>query len=423
MVSICNNSSNLLKSGLHNPNKSNYSMKNYFFTLILLLISNLSIAQITFDPGHFINNEGEKIEGFIKNIEWNNNPESFEFMDSENGNKKTYSIDEVAEFKVDRFLFKRFEVDIDRSSNLNSSLSLHKNPDFQKETLFLLLLVEGDANLYSYNDKSLVRYFYSLDHENSYQLVYKKYLRNTSEITTNNLFRQQLSQILKCNSISSNRFQHLSYSKTELTKFFKDYNTCKNPELIYHKETSKGNFLYSIRPGVTLNNFKIDTDAFYANGQIVHFQNTLGIRLGIEVEYVFPINKNKWSLITEPSFIYINDEALDYLGKTSIWKYNSVELPLGIRHHMFLNEHSKIFINASLVWMFQIDSKVTLFDGKDFVFESRSNFALGVGYKFKNKYSFEFQYRTPQRLDFGRGSVDQTAYIDNMALILGYTIF
>ena len=398
-------------------------MKNYFFTLILFLISNLSFAQINFEPGHFINNEGEKIEGFIKNIEWKNNPESFEYMGSENGNIKTYSIDEVAEFKVDRFLFKRFEVDIDRSSSLNSSLSLHKNPDFQKETLFLLLLVEGDANLYSYNDKSLVRYFYSLDHENSYQLVYKKYMRNTSEIATNNLFRQQLSQILKCNSISSDRLQQLSYSKTELTKFFKDYNTCKNPDLIYNKETSKGNFLFSIRPGVTLNNFKIESDAFYADGQIVNFQNTLGIRLGIEVEYVFPISKNKWSLITEPSFIYINDETLDYQGETSIWNYNSIELPLGIRHHMFLNEHSKIFINASIVWMFQIDSKVTLFDGKDFVFESRSNFALGVGYKFKNKYGFEFQYRTPQKLDFGRGSVDQTTYIDNMALILGYTIF
>ena len=40
-------------------------------------------------------------------------------------------------------------------------------------------------------------------------------------------------------------------------------------------------------------NFKIDTDAFYADGQIVHFQNTLGFRIGVEVEYVFPINKNK----------------------------------------------------------------------------------------------------------------------------------
>ena len=383
-------------------------MKNYFFTLILFLISFLSIAQVNFDPGHFINNEGEKIVGFIKNTEWKNNPESFEYMDSENGNKKTYSIDEVAEFKVGRFLFKRFEVDIDRSSNLNSSLSDHKNPDFQKETLFLLLLVEGDANLYSYNDKSLFRYFYSLDNENSYQLVYKKYMRNHSEIAKNNLFRQQLSQNLKCNSISSGRLQHLGYSKSELTKVFKDYNTCKNPDLTYNKDTSKGDFLFSIRPGVTLNNFKIDTDAFYADGQIVQFQNTLGIRLGIEVEYVFPVNKNKWSLITEPSFIYINDETLDYLGETSIWNYNSIELPLGIRHHMFLNEHSKIFINASIVWMYQIDSKVTLFDGKDFVFESRSNFVLGVGYKFKNKYSLEFQYRAPQKIDFGRGSIDQT---------------
>lgn len=398
-------------------------MKNYFFTLILFLVSFLSIAQINFEPGYFINNEGEKIVGLIKNIEWKNNPESFEFKDSENGDKKTYSIDQVAEFKVGRFLLKRFEVDIDRSSNLHKSLSQHKNPEFQKETLFLLLLVEGDADLYSYNDKSLVRYFYSLDNEKSNQLVYKKYMRNTSEIAKNNLFRQQLSQDLKCNSISSNRLQNLSYSKTELIKLFKDYNTCKNPNLTYNEEKSEGNFLFSIRPGLTLNNFKIDTDAFYADGQIVHFQNTLGFRLGIEVEYVFQINKNKWSLITEPTYVYINNETLDYLGETSIWEYSSIEVPLGIRHHMFLNEYSKFFINASIVWMYQMDSKVILFDGKDFIFESRTNFSLGVGYKFKNKYSFEFQYRSPQKIDFGRGTVDQTAYIDNMALILGYTLF
>jgi len=311
---------------------------------------------------------------------------------------------------------------MDRSSNISSSLSLEKNPVFKKETLLLQLLVEGDADLYAYRDKNLMRYFLFIDN-NIEQLVYKKYMQSKSQIAKNNLYKQQLSQKLKCHSIQAKQFESLTYSKAELIGIFKDYNTCKNSDYVYNKKENKGSFQLSIRPGVTLNNFKIQTDAYYADGEIVNFQGMTGFRLGAEVEYVFPFNKNKWSIISEPTYNYISAETLDVSDNPSYLDYNSFELPLGLRHYLFLNDDSKIYLNASIIVVLQLDSKVRMFDGYDFEFESGTNFALSIGYKFKNKFAIEYQYKTTEKFDFDRGTIHQPTFFDSMALILGYSFF
>ncbi len=388
---------------------------------ILLILNSLStIAQIHFEKGYIIDNNGNKQEGYIKNLDWKNNPNAIEFKLDEDETPSTYKTEELSEFSVSDFTFKKFEIDIDRSSNINSSLSLDKNPVFKKETLLLQLLVEGNANLYVYKDKSLTRYFIDVN-DNIEQLVYKKYMQNQSQIAKNNLYKQQLSQKLICQSLDNTDFENLTYSKSDMIRITKKYNTCKDPDYVYNRNERKGKFIFSIRPGITTNNFHISSDAYYADGEIVDFKNMLGFRLGVEVEYVFPINKNKWSLISEPTYNYVSSETDDFRGDPAYLDYNSFELPLGLRHHLFLNDNSKFYVNASLILVFQLDSMVKMFDERDFEFESGTNYAVGFGYKFKNKYAIEFQYKGTELLEFDRGTVRQLSKFDSMGLILGYS--
>lgn len=55
-------------------------MRKQILVLALITISQFdSYAQIIFENGYFINELNQKVECFIKNIEWRNNPTEFEY--------------------------------------------------------------------------------------------------------------------------------------------------------------------------------------------------------------------------------------------------------------------------------------------------------------------------------------------------------
>lgn len=394
-------------------------MKNIL--LALLFISLNSFAQIQFEDAYIIDNNGNRIEGLIKNIDWNNNPEKFSFKSDSVATIIEYGANSISEFGVNGIIYKRFTVDIDRSGLNISSMSYERNPEFIKETLFLKLQVDGSAKLYSYLDNNLSRFFYSFDDQMATQLVYKKYKRTETEIGTNVLYKQQLATILICESIDPGRVDNISYTIKPLANIFKDYNSCINPDLVYQQQAKKGVLRFGVRPGVTLNNFKItnDTDTYF-KGDIVNFKNVIGFRLGVEIEYLLPFNKNKWSVFTEPNFNYFTQESLDYLNQETQIKYSSFELPIGIRHYFYLNNDSKLFLNGALLLVFPIDSSVELYDTYDYEFEKDTNYSLGAGYQFKNRYSFEFQYKGVIREAFDRGLIKRTSKFTTLSLILGY---
>jgi hypothetical protein len=54
--------------------------------------------------------------------------------------------------------------------------------------------------LYEYIDENLIRYFYNKEDSDIEQLVFKRYKNAKDEIATNDGFRQQLWNTLKCPS-------------------------------------------------------------------------------------------------------------------------------------------------------------------------------------------------------------------------------
>ena len=133
-------------------------MKNQLILLLTIVFSLNSYSQISYEKGYFIDNANQKINCLIKNSDWKNNPTEFEYKLSEKGESKNATIRSIKEFGIDNSSkYIRSTVEIDRSSESVNFLSNDMNPNFNKETLFLRVLVEGKANLLEYVDSNLKR--------------------------------------------------------------------------------------------------------------------------------------------------------------------------------------------------------------------------------------------------------------------------
>src|SRR5690606_2810585 len=118
----------------------------------------------------------QKIECLIKNIAWSRNPKGFQYKLTADGEISNATLETVKEFRVaGAAKYVRANVKIDRSPKSLSNLSPDRNPIFKEELLFLKVVVEGKATLYSYEDATLSRFFYKIPDNEISQLAYKMY--------------------------------------------------------------------------------------------------------------------------------------------------------------------------------------------------------------------------------------------------------
>jgi hypothetical protein len=393
---------------------------NKIYILILIFAISYSMdcnSQISYIEGYYINDSNQKIDCLIRNIDWKNNPIEFEYKISEQAKKETLTIESVKEFGIDNVSkYIRFDVNIDRSSNKQNLLSNDKNPIFKTEKLFLKVLIQGEASLFIYKDKSLTRYFYQTSHLDINQLIFKEYKTPENKIGTNNEFRRQLYSNIKCSDISMNDLKQIDYDKNSLLNIFTKYNSCKNSEFVNFEEKVKSDlFNLNIRPGLNSSSLFINNSAI--SSRSTDYGNKLAFRIGLEFEFIMGFNKNKWAVIIEPTYQYFKaeDKVITNLSNTNV-DYKSLQLPIGVRHYLFLNNNSKIFINGSFIYDFVLNSKVRNLDAS-----SSFNLAMGVGYNYNQKYSVEFRYHTNR--DILTDYVAWNSDFKTISIIFGYTIF
>ncbi len=420
-------------------------MKNLLFYLFFFLLSINSFAQITFENGYFINEFGEKTLCLIKNIDWKNNPVEFSYKLNENSPIYKEDINNIKEFGITGFSkYIRASVNIDRSSNNMQELSTERNPIFNNEVLFLKVLIEGDYSLYLYQDNNLTRFFYKTNNANISQLVYKRYIKKynpsdydkyavdveVEKLATNNYFQQQLIIISQNHNISKSKIEHLTYNQKSLKRFFKDLNGKNFSETEIKKEHHRNLFHLNLRPGLNFSNLTISNN--YSLYGPYNFDSNQSLRFGLETEFILPFNKNKWSIIFEPTYQSFNKNCTietEYVSGGVInanADYKSIELPLGVRHYFFLSNNTSIFINASIIYDCCINSSIT-FSRKDETtidklnLNSRLNTGFGAGFKLKNKYGLEFRYQTNRHIlsDY----LTYKSKYSSTSIILSYTLF
>src|SRR5690606_16485984 len=250
-------------------------------------------------------------------------------------------------------------------SDMLTSLSESKDAAFEEEQLFLRVLVEGKASLYQYVERNLIRFYYSTDSEEMVPLIYKKYRIPDSGVGANAEFRRQLWGGLKCDDLKMERINAIRYRKSELISLFTDYNTCVNAGFVnYDKNHKRGDFNLTVRPRIFSGSLGIDNEqASYGE---IDLGSRTGFALGLEAEFVLPFNKSKWALVLEPTYqMYKTDKAVaDENVSGGIlevdMEYKSLEIPIGLRHYFFLNEQSKLFVNAFYVMDVNMDGSMEL---------------------------------------------------------------
>ncbi|WP_439182730.1 autotransporter outer membrane beta-barrel domain-containing protein [Carboxylicivirga taeanensis] len=384
-------------------------MGKQLLILALLTISCIeSYSQIVFEDGYFIDESNKKIECLIKNVDWRNNPTEFEYKLSPNESVQKATIQTVKEFGINNVSkYIRATTNIDRSSEQINTMSSERNPHFKEEKLFLKVLIEGPASLFIYVDGNLTRLFYKLEDSEITQLVYKSYIDNDI-VSKNEYFKQQLFLNLKCKNIGLKDIKNIRYSKKDIERVFIKYNECTNSDYVNYKPKQKQDlFNLAIRPGLNYSSLDIQNSIYETRN--TDFANKLGIRFGIEAEFILPFNKNKWGIVIEPTYQYYKSEQVKEISNLSggsiVSKvdYKSIEVPIGVRHYFYLNDKSKLFANISYVVDFSNYSDIKILRNgnitlNELEIKSGRNLAFGIGYKYKDKYSLEMRYNTNREL-------------------------
>lgn len=398
--------------------------------LTAITAAGLLHAQIKFEKGYFVNNSGQRTEALIKNLDWKNNPTEFEFKTDESSSEiKKETIKNIQEFGIDneqRYI--RKTVMIDGSSKQLNNLSNERKPEFTEETVFLKYVVEGKADLLYYENGNLEKFFISTNDFDVKQLIYKPYYINASAVAYNEDYKKQILDNLNC-GVDLTDVNNLKYKSSDLVKVFLKYNECSNSTVINYNQNYEKRDLFNltIRPGINLSSFEISNSSF-ATSESNKFDNKIAFRIGLEAELILPFNKNKWAVFAEPTYQYYKAEKdfVVYQGqaseniRTRSIDYKSIEIPIGIRYYLFLNDKSKIFINAAYNVDFEMNSNI-YYDFQSLKIASASNFAFGAGYKYNDKFVVEFRTSTKRDL-LQNNTVLNTGYRTS-SIILGYTLF
>ncbi|WP_156950099.1 porin family protein [Maribacter antarcticus] len=406
-------------------------MKRLLLSLTMIVgIYFTSYSQVTFEEGYYINNQNQRTECLIKNYSRRSNPTDIMFRSSTNNNTVRLSINDVKQFEIyNSAKFIRVTADIDQSSQSINTIDKSWKPILETKTVFVRELVKGPVNLYSLIEDNRELFFFSKDSSRIKQLIFKRYLVGRNNFGENNTFREQLLDNLKCPEFSFKKMQEVVYIKKSLQKIVKEYNTCVGQESSnVEKKREKTKFNLNLRPRMNYSSTMTPGPPFASANLTMNQKQSFGF--GIETEIILPINKNKWSIIAEAAYQEFSNQNIFETSNVSggivnsTLAYSSIEIPLGVRHYMFLSKNSKLFINMAYTMDFTIKTEFEFTRADETVlrsgdFRTFGSFSGGFGYKYLDKFSLEFRLLTLSH----RTILFADSEFNSYSVIFGYTLF
>ena len=386
-------------------------------TLLLLCFTTSFFAQSTFKKGYIINKNNQKIECFIKDLDWLNSPKSFEYKLSEDSKIIDGNLENVIEFGIENLsIYKNVRVQLDEGSDNLEYITPNRNPNLKDKIIFLKQLVGGNANLYKYTNGDVNRFFYSLGDNEIKPLIYNPYLGRDNKVAYNLAYQQELFLNFDCEGFNKNKIKSLEYKQQNLTEIFNLFNNCKDPEKnITEIPKSEKTFQVNIRPQVNFTNLKLSDDVDYIS---TNFENKINFGLGAELEYNLPFNNKKWAFIFEPTYKQYKVENENFEVKKQ-----GILLPIGIRYYIPVTQKSKVFFNANYIIPVYFKNDVTFNDTVNLEFKDEPNFGFGLGYNLKNKYALECRVYSNQKSKVKYGPYYFVTQQSNISLIFSYRIF
>jgi hypothetical protein len=397
-------------------------MNRILLSLLLAISCYSGYAQVKFDSGYFVTNDGRKNVCLIKNYDWKYNPTEFFYKQSENAAVQKATITDVQEFGVLNFSrYVRFDVDIDTSSDEVDALTTSSRPEFKRESVFLKELVGGKASLYVYWVGNLIRYFLKTDSLKLEQLLHKKYFDSEehTNLLENNLFRNQLFASLQGPDLDQRDFSSLSYNERSLSAIVERYNKAHHAATeSFSKKRDEKRFNLNLRLGADLSGLTMEQT--YSGDTKTNAGNKLSARAGLEGEVIMKFNRNKWAIVFGSTYGSYKANAAPGGIPTSV-DFKMIEFSAGVREYFFLNESSKLFATAQAIFDSPLGSGTANWGYGSYDYGGHVDGALSFGYKYKNKCSIELNYT------LSRDILTDYAYVQGhlhtISLVVGYTLF
>lgn len=430
-------------------------MKNTLLILLFFVLENSLFAQIKFEPGYFINNEGKRTDCLIKNPDRIVNPVKFEYKLSENAPVQTAGIESVSTFEILNTLHKyeKHKVLLERSSRNINKLATLNEIKFQNEEVFLRVLVEGKANLYAFyaNGGEVEKFFYKTDTSEVKPLISYYFQNDMGELKENNSFRQELLSNLKSEAVSLKTVSNLRYTLKSLTTYFIRYNKSLGAVYIDNvTEKIKGGLHFSLKAGI--NTAALELKQTEQNRTFTTQLNpAVSTLLAVELGYALPFNQKKLSIYAEPNFqhykintsfpIYFNTSAPSAPssppgsntsgdGKVTI-TYTHINLPLGLKYSFSVNHNTKLFLQGSAAYAFILNAENTfketnLNQSYYGVFQQDKitpvpYFNFGIGCLIKNKISIKAESQIGKQMM--QKDNWETRFKNSFSLLVGYRLF
>ena len=160
-----------------------------------------------------------------------------------------------------------------------------------------------------------------------------------------------------------------------------------------------------------------------------HVDNEPGIggSLGLEGEYMLPFNKNKWSFVLGLDFHMLTiSDSPQYNDRLLSMNYAAIEVPFGVRHYIFLNEKTSLFLNAFLKVNLLLDKKGVIDFEPNFGLDDLDqaggsmNFAWGIGLSMK-KFAIEARMESYQNLL--KKYIIYRTELNRISVIFSYKLF
>ncbi|RZJ68592.1 MAG: hypothetical protein EOO45_14680 [Flavobacterium sp.] len=392
--------------------------------------------------GYYINMAGQRTDGFFKDAYFEDET-TLRFSTSTDGKFDKLETANVKEYGIGNdYKFVKETIQMDMSGSDGSQLGLNKEPNFETKTVFLNVLTEGDASLYSRYVNGVNKLFYKIDSKQITirQLVYKKYRVANFATAENNQYRQQLYADLMCGkTYEINKYVNVSYNKKDIIPLIKAYNDCKgHTSVIYENSTAKkAKMYYSVYAGLFNSKMSITgLDYSLDNGG-----SDLGFTGGIEVSYVFPSEVFGIFVRGEYETISFNQDVTPqnpWGNTTTTYSYNvesgNLNFILGPRYYIPIADRSKIYIDAGMLVSFTLNGELS--QDIDVNYESGESvsvsalkipltnavaFSFGAGYVLNNKFAAEVRLDT-NRDYLGETNLNIKVNHSRLGLFLKYTI-
>jgi hypothetical protein len=383
-------------------------MKRIHFFCFLLFCCSFSLFGQQYEIGYYIDSEGKKTECYVRpnDLEKINSKSTLRIKKNIDSEPEKIALANLKEAGIaGSAKFMKFEVELDNTNN-NDLGNTAQQAEYKAETVFLNVILEGKASLYSFDSGQGLKFFYNVDHSQPKQLIHKKYVK-ASFTGENNAFRQELMAKLRCSDDQPSKFLELQYTLNDMVSIFQSYNDCNNVETIYYKNEKKktGRFTYGVFAGGYYSTMKISEVSPQPDDES---KMTFGI--GGEIGYLNAASK--WEFIFRGELENVDASFTSTRGSSSTTisdEYSlqtlALDLTIGARFYLLPETRKGFFVDASTglnIPFGKITSKTyevepestNLLSSKDIQAMPSPYFTLGIGYGFHQNYAVALRYDT-----------------------------